>query len=155
MKIISGNLLTSNVPVIVHQCNCFHTMGSGIAKILKEEYPEVYEADLTTKYGDRSKLGGFSIAEIKKGMSLKYVFNLYSQYNYGRGLKTDYEALEDGLAEIVYWCNLHHIKRIGLPYLIGCGLAGGDEKVVLAIIDKIQKEIPQVEIEIYKLENRG
>ena len=153
MKIISGNLLTSTVPVIVHQCNCFHTMGSGIAKILKEEHPEVFEADLTTKFGDKSKLGTFSKAQIKNHVSLKYVFNLYSQYNFGKGLRTDYLALEEGFAEILYWCSVHNIKRIGIPYLIGCGLAGGDENTVLSILEKVQKETPEVEIEIYKLEN--
>ena len=57
------------------------------------------------------------------------------------------------MAQILYWCNSNNIKRLGLPYLIGCGLAGGDKQKVLDILNKVQEEIPQVEIQIYKKED--
>ena len=150
MKIINGDLLSSDVPAIIHQCNCFHTMKSGFAKQISSKYPEVLKADKRTIFGDKLKLGGFSVAFIDDN-NLKYVFNLYSQYKYGRGLQTDYEALEEGLAEVLYYLNLINIKRVGIPYLIGCGLAGGSKKIVMDIIEKVQEEYPDIEIEIYKI----
>lgn len=156
MKTIEGNILQSNVPVIIHQCNCFHKMGSGFAKTLRQKYPCVYESDKNTKYGDKGKLGGFSLAKIQNEPYLKYVFNLYSQYKYGTNKKyTDYCALEEGIAQILYWCQLKGINRVGIPYLIGCGLAGGDKQTVLQILLKVQKQFEQIQIQLYKLENKN
>ena len=126
--------------VIGHQCNCYCTMGSGIAPKIKEAFPEAYEADLETEKGDRDKLGSFSYAKINRWpQSDLLVFNLYGQYNYGKGLHTDYEALRSAISlmstalsctksqnESGEWC-------IGLP-LLGCGLGGGDWKIVEQII---------------------
>jgi len=43
--------LASNgeLDVIIHGCNCFNTMGAGIAKLIKSRWPEAYQADLSTK----------------------------------------------------------------------------------------------------------
>lgn len=138
MKIIFGDLLKSNVPVIIHQCNCFHKMGAGIAKLLKDLYPEVYESDKRTVFGDKTKLGSFSYAEINN-KDLKYVINLYSQYNYGKGIHTDYIALKNGLNNALKFIHSKSIKRVGIPYLIGCGLAGGDIDKVYSILEEVQE----------------
>ena len=134
--------------MIIHQCNCFHTFGSGIAKKIKQKYPSAYEADLKTRFGDKYKLGTFSYA--KQGG--KIIVNLYSQFKYGNsGVYTDYESLEEGLYDIFYWCSINDIKRIGIPYLIGCGLAGGDIKIVMDICEKISKQFEDIDLQIYKL----
>ncbi|MGA8944018.1 MAG: hypothetical protein WB502_15090 [Thermoactinomyces sp.] len=61
-----GDLLQSDCTVIAHQCNCFATMGAGIAKQIKERYPEAYEADrnFPIPIGIRKRLGHFSKAEV-------------------------------------------------------------------------------------------
>ena len=41
--------------VIIHGCNCFCTMGAGIAKAIKARFPEAYQADCQTPKGDRAK----------------------------------------------------------------------------------------------------
>ena len=47
--------------LVLHGANCFHTMGSGIAKYLREKYPQIYTTDvMTTVKGDKKKLGTFS-----------------------------------------------------------------------------------------------
>ena len=150
MEIKIGDLLESDVPAIIHQCNCFHTMGGGVAFQLSMRYPEVYEADKKTKYADKSKMGDFSFAEINS-KNLKMVINLYSQYDYGYGLHTDYDALEKGLDKAMSFLNERKIYRVGLPYLIGCGLAGGDEKTVLGILERVQLRWESINIELYKL----
>jgi len=61
MKEITGDLLAlalqGQFDVIVHGCNCFCTMGAGIAKTIKKQFPEAYVADQNTQPADHTKLG--------------------------------------------------------------------------------------------------
>ena len=40
---VKGNLLDSNCDYICHQVNCQGVMGSGIARQIRERWPEVYK----------------------------------------------------------------------------------------------------------------
>lgn len=55
MKVVKGNIFDlaeqGEFDVVVHGCNCFCTMGKGIAKEVKTRYPWVYGADLKTHRG--------------------------------------------------------------------------------------------------------
>ena len=61
MRIVKGDIigLAKNgiFNVIIHGANCQNTMGSGVAKQIKEHFPGAYDADLRTTKGDREKLG--------------------------------------------------------------------------------------------------
>lgn len=133
MKTREGNLITlaqnGEFDVIVHGCNCFCTMGAGIAKAIKSAYPEAYRADKATPRGDRSKLGTISFVTIK---SLTIV-NAYTQYDW-RGKKplANYKAIKSVFKKIK---QKFPGKRIGYP-LIGAGLAGGDWNTISNIIDE-------------------
>lgn len=134
MKIIKGDLvkmaLNGEFDAIVHGCNCFNTMGSGIAKQIKMAFPEAYGADCATTKGDRGKLGDYSFAHYN-GSSL-VVFNAYIQYDYGSGKdRFEYDAFELVLKRFVridrYFKSVHgEGLRWGFP-MIGCGHAGGDK----------------------------
>ena len=135
MKELEGDLIQFGkqgvFDVIIHGCNCFCTMGAGIAKGIKANFPEAYQADLQTEKGDKSKLGTFSIAEVKTEYGNLIVVNAYTQYNYkGKGRKVDYEALRNVFEKIKQQFTG---KRIGYP-AIGAGLAGGDWAVISEII---------------------
>lgn len=115
--------------IIVHGCNCFCNMGSGIAKLIALEFPEAKYADLQTAYGDIGKLGTYQAVFIPKyGIT---VINAYTQYRYGGGRRNaDYEAIKrvfDRLKEE------YPDKRIGIPK-IGAGLAGGDWEIIKGLI---------------------
>lgn len=133
---INKNLLKfDNAEVIIHQANCFHTMGTGIAKAIKEMYPEAYEADLRTDRGRPSKLGELSIAEspLAHHPYKRYIVNLYGQFYYGRGSRyTNYEAVAIGLSKVH---KMFENKVLALPFKMGCNNAGGDWRVVRAIIE--------------------
>lgn len=130
------NLLSfDKVQSIAHQANCFNTMGSGIAKQIRETYPEAYEADCRTTKGDRTKLGKFSWVKAKDG---KHIYNCYSQYNYGLGQRhTNYEAIFTGLTSIKSHAETHDLNSLGLPHLMGCKLGGGSWRIVNSIIEEI------------------
>ena len=72
------SLLEYPLQGIIHQSNCMHTMGSGIAKRIREKYPEAYSADMEAgAKGDSKRLGCYSVAHCLK--EDKYIFNLYGQ----------------------------------------------------------------------------
>ena len=135
MKIIEGDLiklaLDGEFDVIIHGCNCFCSMGAGIAKKIKELFPEVYEADLQTEKGSRDKLGSISFAKVQRGSSEFTVVNGYTQYSAGgSGVLLDYVAVLSVMKEVK---SRFTGKRIGYP-MIGAGLAKGDWSVISEII---------------------
>lgn len=143
-----GNLVREPLDAWIHQCNCFNTMGSGVAKEVRESYPEVYEADCRTIKGDTGKLGSFSFAKTKDG---KVGYNLYSQFNYGYDgkLYTNYDAMRRGLEKIREHIrtNLKTNAKVGIPCRMGCARGGGDWNEVLRIITEVfEKESVEIVI---------
>ena len=60
-----GNLLLSkDVEVIGHQANCQNTFGSGIARSIREMYPDAYAVDTLCASKKSNTLGNFSMAYI-------------------------------------------------------------------------------------------
>ena len=43
IKIFDGDILNASEYILAHQVNCMGIMGSGIAKQIKDKYPEVFE----------------------------------------------------------------------------------------------------------------
>jgi O-acetyl-ADP-ribose deacetylase (regulator of RNase III) len=130
---IRGNLLDAPQVLIVHQCNAQDTMGSGVALAIKNKYRQAYEDyrnDLEMMPKSK-RLGKVVISYINDKRS---VANLVGQYHYlPRGeLHTDYGALTTGFEKIKSLTNCD----IAMPK-IGCGLGGGDWKVVSKIIEEI------------------
>ena len=137
MKEIHGDLIKlaeeGHFDVIIHGCNCFCTMGAGIAKTIKERYPEAYEADCETVSGDKSKLGTYTSAVVESDSNAFTIVNAYTQYDWrGMGLKADYDAIRQVMKEIKI--DLGGLV-IGYP-MIGAGLANGDWKIIKAIIEE-------------------
>ncbi len=132
---IDGDLVkdAEQFDVIGHCCNCFCTMGSGIAPQIKAKFPEAYEADCATTKGDKGKLGTISYTETTNPI----VVNLYGQYDYtGRRqnkMDLDYDALKSAL---ILMKEKFSGKKIGLPRL-GAGLAGGDWTIIEGILKEV------------------
>mgnify|MGYP006424829495 CR=1 FL=1 len=130
---IRGDLLESDCNILIHQANCFHTMGAGIALALRKRWPKVFEADKKSKKGDEGKLGTFTVANVADS---KWVVNLYAQHRYGRDRRyTNYDALSDGLKAISLRLNERNSSlKVGMPKM-GCYNAGGSWTIVKAIIE--------------------
>jgi O-acetyl-ADP-ribose deacetylase (regulator of RNase III) len=133
-KTVTGDLIelakSRELDVIIHGCNCFHAMNSGIAKQIKAEFPLAFKADKTTTKGDRGKLGTYSVAE-EHGV---IVVNAYTQHTWWNRSErqVDYEALQKVFQRIAESGQFKGCK-IGYP-MIGAGLAGGDWEVINSII---------------------
>lgn len=157
IKEVVGNLLeTTECNVIVHQCNLFHTFGAGIAKAIKDKFPEAYEADKKTVHGSAGKLGTYSVAQIQKGTgSIQIIVNLYSQTGIGgQDRQTSYDAMVTGLTLLCKKLEEGNARGksyvLGIPFQIGCGLANGSWPIVRAIIEDIFGKSP-VQVLIYTL----
>lgn len=148
MKYIDGDLIQlakeGKFDVIGHGCNCFHSMGAGIAKAIKQSWPEALMADHCTRYGDVNKLGTFSQLDTFETGDLT-ILNLYTQFKYTSiQVDVDYDAVRKCMKTVK---KKYSGKRIGLP-LIGCGLAGGDWNIVSKIIEE---ELSNEDVTIVKL----
>ncbi len=151
MKIIQGDLIQlakeGNFDLIIHGCNCFNTMGAGIALQIKQNFPDAAIADSNTDRGDIAKLGNWTTGYIVTSsvdvplheMKVLHVLNCYTQYYAGRGLTEtsipfDYEAFRLICRKIN---RKYKGLRIGMPW-IGCGLALAEEfKVETIILDEL------------------
>jgi O-acetyl-ADP-ribose deacetylase (regulator of RNase III) len=157
---INGDLiklaLEGKFDVIAHGCNCFCTMGAGIAPQMAKAFGcDKYPMEKSSLKGDINKLGCIDWKEYE-GFDLKseyilYVINAYTQYGFGsnhsNGTQTplDYEALTLCMRKINHVFKGQHI---GLPQ-IGCGLAGGNWFVVKQIIQTELKDC-DVTVVIFK-----
>jgi O-acetyl-ADP-ribose deacetylase (regulator of RNase III) len=139
VKTIKGDLVQmargGQFHVITHGCNCQCTMGKGIAKTIKQVWPEAYKADLATVKGDKKKLG--TISYTTKGNIT--IVNSYTQFHYwSRGQEKkdlfEYESFRSCLKAIMKRFGGSGL-RFGLPK-IGAGLAGGDWERIYGIIEE-------------------
>lgn len=137
---ITGDLiklaLNGEFDMITHGCNCFCTMGAGIAVPMAKTFNcNNFDKESLLNKGDINKLGtiDYQVQNINEHQYL-IVINSYTQYNYGSkyGIPLDYEALTLCFRKIN---KIFKGKHIGLPQ-IGCGLAGGDWNKVKEIIQK-------------------
>lgn len=143
-----GNLIelleNDGIDILIHQTNCFQTMGkqsaSGIAKALGEKYEAVAIADLTYKEGDINQLGKYIVVPVTtESGKQKLIVNLYSQYAYGNmyGTPTSYSAMRTGLKNLSNYLRKTYgtSLRIG-TYPLGCFRGGADWSKVEPIIQK-------------------
>jgi O-acetyl-ADP-ribose deacetylase (regulator of RNase III) len=138
MKIVKGNLLDlaeqGHFHVIVQGCNCFNTMGSGLANEIRERYPDAWQVDQETLSGDYNKLGNFTVMLGKRFN----IVNAYTQYDFSRGSDvfeyTAFQLILQKLAHQYPACNF------GFPK-IGCGLAGGNEKIIMDMLQQFSDNL--------------
>ncbi len=145
---IKGDLFKSKDDVLVHGCNCFCTMGGGVAKFIKQYYPLAYMADCKTRPSDKDKLGSYTFVELKHYFypeRMITIVNAYTQYDfYGKDDLFEYDAFRTVLKKIK---KEFSENSICMPK-IGAGLAGGDWNRIEQIINE---EFPDKQINIYYL----
>ena len=142
-----GNLLTSReIGCCAHQANCQNTFGSGIARSIREMYPDAYAVDTLCASKKSNTLGNFSMAYIpveqynKHGTQIKKIFNLYGQNLYGKGTRqTNYDALYNALEGMSKYLTENDmdlpVPCVGFPYKMGSDRGGGDFRIVERLIE--------------------
>lgn len=154
MREITGNILTpsgNNSQIIVcHQVNCMGVMGAGLARQIKEKFPNVFKAYRKQcslyRHNPGGNLGNVLYCDTDIGYT---VANIFGQLSYGtRCRQTDYDAVRTALRSIAA---SFPNSTIRIPYKMGCGLGGGDWNIMLEII-KNTLVAKGVCVEIWKLE---
>ena len=160
---IDGDLLeiqkTMELDVICHQVNCQGKMASGIAKQIRDTYPQVYR-EYKTKCDKMSERGEIILGEIQyislwadffeKDIKHYHVCNMFAQDHYGYDGKryTSYDGFWSCLGKIRE--QVPRGSKIGFPDHIGCGLGGANWEVIKTMICEVLGE--DFEVYIYKLE---
>ena len=143
MKEIGGNILEVKTGIICHQVNCQGKRGAGIALQIKRKWPKVYEAYLEGLRIGSLRLGTVQLVQVSPKI---WVCNMAAQDRYGRDKRyTDYGAFARCLLHLRDHPTLN--IPICFPYKIGCSNAGGDWKVISALIEDI---IPEAYIVNFK-----
>jgi O-acetyl-ADP-ribose deacetylase (regulator of RNase III) len=137
MKVVRGDLvmlaLDGRFEVIIHGCNCQCAMGAGIAKTIKQAFPEAYDVDKATAKGSRKKLGSLSTVTVERGDRKITIVNGYTQFHWrGSGVLVDYVALRSVMRQVKA---MFAGSRIAYP-MIGAGLAKGDWSIIASIIEE-------------------
>lgn len=150
VKQINGDILEFKENMMIHQVNCKGVMGAGLAKTIKNNYPEVFDdykdAISLYEYNDEKLLGSYTMTALVQD---KFIVNLFGQDEYGFGRRyTSYAALIKGLFAIFKRAKAYNYT-IAIPYKLGCCRGGGNWTYVYNLICMLSEEF-NVDVTIYK-----
>ena len=131
---IKGNLLDTNCQYICHQVNCQGKMNSGVAKAIRNKWPEVHTQYLKKYIDDDELLGEIQHVPVS---NFQCVINMFAQQYYGYdGYRyTSYDA---------FWSCVNRIavtvpvgSSIAFPGRIGCVRGGANWDVIKNMIEVV------------------
>ena len=131
----NSDILEVKSGIICHQTNCIGVMGGGIALSIRQKWPEVYEQYIKycKQYNDSRCILG-DVQTVILGTNL-FVANCFGQLKPGYGLMTDYTAWDKILPQLAENAIYLNESDIHFPWMIGCGLAGGDWNIMRSKIE--------------------
>lgn len=141
MEIVNGNILNIHTGILCHQVNAQGKMGAGLALAIRNKWPVAYTDYLRA----RLRLGQTAFSKISDRMFVAHMCGQNKYWPRGQ-VHTNYDALAQCMITVVgfYQKNRPALAqdqefawKIYLPYGIGCGLAGGDWKIVSEMIKNI------------------
>jgi O-acetyl-ADP-ribose deacetylase (regulator of RNase III) len=133
-----GNVLKIESGIIVHGCNNVGVMGAGIAREIKQTYPEVYAVYKKESSDYGLVLGTISACAVVENDLIndkKIIVNAITQSLGGTGRQVSYDAIEHCFINVV---KLQKSMKNNLPIVfpkIGAGLGGGNWDIIEKIID--------------------
>ena len=138
------SVFDTEAEVVAHQVNCLGVMGSGVAKQVKELFPEVY-----TSYRnhciieDKSVLLGCCLMVKTTKTSPQYIANIFGQFGYGSDgrRRTDYQAVETSLRYLRSHMKMRDLHTVAIPYKMSCDRGGGDWNIVKELINQNLNDI--------------
>lgn len=154
------DIFLSDSAIICHQVNCLGAMGAGIAKQMKQKYPENFYRykKLCDEFSYRPELllGQCQLTinhDDTRWSNTRYIANLFGQAGYGRDKQqTDLRALFQAFLNLREQSKLIDKHTIAIPYGIGCGLGGANWNDVYKIIEKVFKNDECSIVDIYQLQ---
>ncbi len=130
---VSGDLFETHCRIIAHGCNARGVMNSGVAKIVRSEYPGAYE-----QYRNLGLAGCLTTGhvDIYVAPDSRIIANLITQSGYGYDGEryVSYDAVATACDTLDKHCARLGITEVAMPR-IGAGLGGGNWEVIEAIIE--------------------
>ncbi len=151
-----GDLLRQPVDIIAHQTNCIGKMGAGIARQIRDQ---LLTSDEYQKYVHECKVQGSSLlgrTQLLEAPDGRMIANCFGEnIPTGKGKDTDYDALMHSMIKVRNYAKRSEpMLSVGVPGLIGCGLAGGDWRIVKDMLYKLfdNEDEPELVICYYSYE---
>ncbi|MCU0326452.1 MAG: macro domain-containing protein [Spirosomaceae bacterium] len=135
----TGNLLESKADALVNTVNTVGVMGKGIALQFKNIFPNNLKLYHNACKNRELKVGKLFITEEESLLAGKKIIVNFPTKTDWR-LPSEYEYIEDGLAELVKVIKERNIKSIAVPPL-GSGNGGLDWNNVKQILEKYLKDV--------------
>lgn len=126
------------IKALFHCCNAQKKMNSGIAKQIRDEFPEVYKAYME-EYEGKWRVGESQWVSLNEFDGV--VCNIIGQeyYGYDRKRYVNYGAvalsLDHTCKTLLRSGRLNADEQVGFPYKFGCDRAGGDWDIMSEIIE--------------------
>lgn len=141
------DLLESRCEYIAHGCNAQGVMGSGIAKAIRDKWPECYQVYRNHYDTNGLKLGEVVWYHYEGGLvgtspyqyeRERFIANCITQEHYGKtGQRfVDYDAVIETLEAAATKAKDDNCFELGIP-LIGMGLGGGSPAILLPKIREL------------------
>ena len=132
IEYITGNLLDTPHKIILHGCNGQGAMRSGVAKAIRNKYPNAYLVYRAAYANVGLTLGSIFVADCDD----KSIVNGITQKYYGRDGKryVDYDAINTVSESTNLLAADMGETHVAMP-LIGAGLGGGSWKKISEIIE--------------------
>jgi O-acetyl-ADP-ribose deacetylase (regulator of RNase III) len=131
IQYIHGDLLASTEAVIAHGCNAQGVMRSGVAKAIREKYPQAYVDYYNAYYAGDYYLRLGDVIETRTPD--RTILNIISQQFYGRDPSVVYVSY-DAIGRAIKRINELGYQRVAFP-MIGAGLANGNWNTISSIIE--------------------
>lgn len=170
---VKGNLLKADVDVVVHQLSSMPCKAHGLSKSIATRFKWADQYRQRTQMGNRNlatpetrPVCGSIVASFNPEDTgyPRAVVGIVGQLDFGRpGYKWSRVSpaedsatkrlawFQDGLVRTCEWAVAKGYKTVALPYLIGCGMAGGDWSRYAAIIDDVAALYPGLAVQLVKL----
>lgn len=148
-----GDILTTDLDVIVNTVNCVGVMGKGIALNIKKKMPESY----FKQYQDDCRLGFYKpgniyISETLSGCDTHFtkVANFTTKDHWKNPSKKEWiiSGLNAFIVKYPYW----NIEEIAFP-MLGCGCGGLDQNEIYDIMYEKLDSLKDLKIEIWKYQH--
>ncbi len=151
IRIIHGDILQANDDeIIMHQCNCLTQNSLGLARILFEKYP------YANVYNQKRKLGDVIVSGTG---TQRRIANVMAQYTPGcpKQCNLSFDSSlhrAQRLAQAFKVLSEQGYRRVAIPRLINCGLAGGSWNETLPILLEAAHKYLDC-LSIYSLDGNG
>lgn len=150
MKVIDGNIFSTNCQALVNSVNCVGVMGKGLALECHlrfgDDYFNRFKQDCEDLKIRPGVLTLWAVSSLWWNENLKYIVNFPSKDHWQNPAKIEY--IEEGMGNMLEFVKENSIESIALP-LLGVNLGGLDEKLVVGVMEKYLEQL-QIKYEVYK-----